>query len=87
MRISRGLLVSNRHLVHGSQNSVFSSPNIYRFSPSSYDSTLFIQTLTSLILVLVYVDDMVITFDIAHICILQHFLNHNFEMKDLGTLH
>lgn len=86
MRISRGLLVSNRHLMHGSQNSVFFISQ-HRFSSSSYDSTLFIQTLTSLILVLVYVDDMVITVDIAHICIFQHFLNHNFEMKDLGTLH
>ena len=58
------------------------------FTPSSYDSALFIRhTSTGIILILLYVDDMIITGDDpAGICDLQKFLNQQFEMKDLGTL-
>uniref|UniRef100_A0A2N9IJ59 Uncharacterized protein n=1 Tax=Fagus sylvatica TaxID=28930 RepID=A0A2N9IJ59_FAGSY len=58
------------------------------FTPSSYDSALFIRhTSTGITLILLYVDDMIITGDdIAGICDLQKFLSQQFEMKDLGTL-
>jgi hypothetical protein len=58
------------------------------FTPSSYDSTLFIcHTSTGITLILLYVDDMIITGDdTAGIYDLQKFLSQHFEMKDLGTL-
>jgi hypothetical protein len=58
------------------------------FTPSSYDSALFIRhTSTGITLILLYVDDMIITGDdTASICDLQKFLSQQFEMKDLGTL-
>uniref|UniRef100_A0A2N9G329 Uncharacterized protein n=1 Tax=Fagus sylvatica TaxID=28930 RepID=A0A2N9G329_FAGSY len=58
------------------------------FTPSSYDSALFIRhTSTGITLVLLYVDDMIITGDdTAGIHDLQKFLSQQFEMKDLGTL-
>uniref|UniRef100_A0A2N9IVC8 Integrase catalytic domain-containing protein n=1 Tax=Fagus sylvatica TaxID=28930 RepID=A0A2N9IVC8_FAGSY len=58
------------------------------FTPSSYDSALFIRhTSTGITLILLYVDDMIITGDdTAGICDLQKFLSQQFEMKDLGTL-
>uniref|UniRef100_A0A2N9EVC6 Reverse transcriptase Ty1/copia-type domain-containing protein n=1 Tax=Fagus sylvatica TaxID=28930 RepID=A0A2N9EVC6_FAGSY len=58
------------------------------FTPSSYDSALFIRhTSTGITLILLYVDDMIITGDdTAGICDLQKFLSQHFEMKDLGTL-
>uniref|UniRef100_A0A2N9GEW1 Uncharacterized protein n=1 Tax=Fagus sylvatica TaxID=28930 RepID=A0A2N9GEW1_FAGSY len=58
------------------------------FTPSPYDSALFIRhTSTGITLILLYVDDMIITGDdTAGICDLQKFLSQHFEMKDLGTL-
>jgi hypothetical protein len=58
------------------------------FVSSSYDSTLFIQRSdASLILILLYVDDLIIIGDdIAGICDLQQFLSQQFEIKDLGSL-
>uniref|UniRef100_A0A2N9I2A6 Reverse transcriptase Ty1/copia-type domain-containing protein n=1 Tax=Fagus sylvatica TaxID=28930 RepID=A0A2N9I2A6_FAGSY len=58
------------------------------FTPSSYDSALFIRhTSTGITLILLYVDDMIITDDdTAGIRDLQKFLSQQFEMKDLGTL-
>jgi hypothetical protein len=56
------------------------------FISSSYDSVLFLRTTdTSTILILLYVDDMIITSDdILGICALQSFLSQNFEIKDWG---
>ena len=58
------------------------------FTPSPYDSALFIcQTSTGITLILLYVDDMIITGDdTTGIHNLQKFLSQQFEMKDLGTL-
>ena len=58
------------------------------FIPSPYDLALFIrQTFTSITLIPLYVDDMIITGDdTADIHDLQKFLSQHFEMKDLGTL-
>ena len=58
------------------------------FTPSSYDSALFIRhTSTGITLILLYVDDMIITDDdTVGIRDLQKFLSQQFEMKDLGTL-
>jgi hypothetical protein len=57
-----------------------------RFVSSPYDSTLFIRrSNASLILRLLYVDDMIITRDdTIVICNLQQFLSQQFHMKDLG---
>jgi hypothetical protein len=59
-----------------------------RFVSSPYDSALFIRrTDYGLILLLLYVDDMVITSDnIVSIRNLQQFLSQQFEIKDLGFL-
>ncbi|KAJ9543849.1 hypothetical protein OSB04_023556 [Centaurea solstitialis] len=59
------------------------------FSASDYDSGLFTRTTdVGTILLLLYVDDMIITgSDSAGITILKKSLSANFEMKDLGTLH
>jgi hypothetical protein len=58
------------------------------FVSSLYDSALFIQRSDAgLILLLLYVNDMIITRDdIVGICNLQQFLSQQFEMKDLGSL-
>uniref|UniRef100_A0A2N9HUY6 Reverse transcriptase Ty1/copia-type domain-containing protein n=1 Tax=Fagus sylvatica TaxID=28930 RepID=A0A2N9HUY6_FAGSY len=58
------------------------------FIPSSYDLALFIRhTSTGITLILLYVDDMIITGDdTAGIRDLQKFLSQHFEMKDFGTL-
>jgi hypothetical protein len=57
------------------------------FTLSPYDSALFIRhTSTGITLILLYVDDMIITGDdTAGIHDLQKFLSQYFEMKDLGT--
>ncbi|KAK3038945.1 hypothetical protein RJ639_027430 [Escallonia herrerae] len=60
----------------------------FGFASSAYDSVLFIQKFAQgIILVLLYVDDMIITgSDLDGISTLKQDLNHHFEMKDLGTL-
>ena len=54
------------------------------FTPSSYDLALFIRhTSTGITLILLYVDDMIITgYDTIGIRDLQKFLSQHFEMKD-----
>ena len=58
------------------------------FTSSPHDTTLFVRRSSAgIILILLYVDDMIITRDdSAGIRSLQHFLSQHFEMKDLGTL-
>jgi hypothetical protein len=58
------------------------------YSISSYDSVLFIRrTDRYIILLLLYIDDMIITGDDSiGILELNQFLSQHFEMKDLGTL-
>jgi hypothetical protein len=58
------------------------------FSISSYDSTLFLRrTGKRTILLLLYVDDLIITGDdLSGIQELKDFLSQIFEMKDLGHL-
>ena len=58
------------------------------FTSSSHDSTLFTrQTTGGLVLLLLYVDDLIITGDDPQaIYELQYYLVEHFEMKDLGTL-
>ncbi|KAK3011099.1 hypothetical protein RJ639_010593 [Escallonia herrerae] len=73
------------------------SPNSLELWPScldhvsfsrAYDFALFIRKFTQgIILVLLYVDDMIITgSDLDCITTLKQDLNHHFERKDLGTL-
>ncbi|KAI3718647.1 hypothetical protein L6452_19526 [Arctium lappa] len=59
------------------------------FSPSNYDSGLFTRTTEAgTILLLLYVDDMIITdSDSTGIANLKASLSSCFEMKDLGSLH
>ena len=58
------------------------------FTSSPHDTALFFRrSSASISLILLYVDDMIITGDdFASIRSLQQFLSQHFEMKDLGTL-
>jgi hypothetical protein len=60
----------------------------FGFSSSSYDTTLFIRrSYKGMILLLLYVDDMIITGDDhSSISDFKLFLHQQFEMKDLGHL-
>ncbi|GKV01836.1 hypothetical protein SLEP1_g14354 [Rubroshorea leprosula] len=60
----------------------------FGFSSSPYGTALFIRKIAQgMILLLLYVDDMIITRDdISGICELKHFFNQKFKMKDLGPL-
>ncbi|GKV49967.1 hypothetical protein SLEP1_g56689 [Rubroshorea leprosula] len=62
--------------------------NEFGFTSSPHDTTLFIRkTNHGMVLLLLYVDDMIITRDdISSIHDLKQFLNHKFEKKDLGVL-
>ncbi|KAA8523659.1 hypothetical protein F0562_010082 [Nyssa sinensis] len=64
------------------------SEPIQGFTPSAYDSTLFLRTTgAGIILILLYVNYMIITGDdLFGIRDFQHFLSQNFEMKDLEQL-
>ena len=58
------------------------------YTASSYDSALFLRRIDKdTILLLLYVDDMIITGDdLSGIQELKDFLSQQFEMKDLGHL-
>ena len=58
------------------------------FSDSSFDTSLFLRRSGhGVTILLLYVDDMIITGDdMQGIQDLKHFLGHQFEMKDLGPL-
>lgn len=58
------------------------------FTPTPYDSALFIRrSKASIVLILLYIDEMVITSDDrSGIQTLRQFLNQQFEIKDLGSL-
>ena len=60
----------------------------FSFQQSQYDSSLFLcKTFAGIVLLLIYVDDIVITgTDSTLIGKLQHHLHSSFHMKDLGTL-
>ncbi|KAL4021862.1 hypothetical protein IC575_020687 [Cucumis melo] len=58
------------------------------FTSSPHDTALFTRhTPQGIVLLLLYVDDMIITGNDPHaISDLQHYLGQHFEMKDLGSL-
>ncbi|KAA0039639.1 putative mitochondrial protein [Cucumis melo var. makuwa] len=58
------------------------------FTSSPHDTALFTRhTSQGIVLLLLYVDDMIITGNDPHaISDLQHYLGQHFEMKDLGSL-
>ncbi|GKV52127.1 hypothetical protein SLEP1_g58720 [Rubroshorea leprosula] len=60
----------------------------FGFTSSPHDTALFVSKSTQgMVLLLIYVDDMIITRDDASkIDELKQFLSHRFEMKDLGSL-
>ena len=60
----------------------------FSFTQSQYDSSLFLQkTSAGIVILLVYVDDIIITgSDLEAIAAVKTLLNSTFHMKDLGKL-
>ena len=59
----------------------------HSFSGSSFDTALFLRRSGhGITILLLYVDDMIISHDMQDIRDLKHFLSRQFEMKDLGPL-
>ena len=78
----------NRHREHGMRSSVPQSSNLVLMPVLMTLFVIFVRnTNKGCILLLLHVDDMIITGDdLTRITYLKVFLQHHFEMKDLGQL-
>ena len=102
MKLSSGMTNSSPHDVYKLKHSLYGLKQApwawfekfrsiilsFNFTQSQYDSFLFFHTSASgIVLLLVYVDDIIITgIDCALITKLQRLLHTTFHMKDLGQL-